>query len=141
MKKVNEIMSRSVHVLHTKDTLDHAEWMFKQHHVRHLPVMKAEKLVGMLSLTDLQRLSFADNFSELNEGEATVDVAVYNMIGLAQVMTRNVETVSPETSIKEVAKILANREYHALPVTQNDKLVGIITTTDLIKYLAEISTD
>jgi len=49
MKMVNEIMSRLVHVLHTKDTHDHAEWMFKQHHFRHLPVVKAQKLVGMLS--------------------------------------------------------------------------------------------
>ena len=89
----------------------------------------------------MQQLSFADNFSDFNGVERTVDVAVYNMIGSMQVMTRNVETVSPETSIEEVAKILAKHEHHALPVTQNDKLVGIITTSDLINYLVEISTD
>jgi CBS domain-containing protein len=46
-------------------------------------------------------------------------------------------TVSPDTTIKEVAEILASREFHALPVCEGDLLVGIVTTKDLIKYLIE----
>lgn len=52
-------------------------------------------------------------------------------------MTKNVESISEDTTIKEAAEILANREFHALPVTKNNELVGMLTTTDLIKYLLE----
>ena len=78
------------------------------------------------------RISFAD---AVDEEEIEVDVTVYNMFTIEQVMTRNLVTISPDSSIKEVAEILAVKEFHALPVVQDELLVGIVTTTDLIKYL------
>jgi CBS domain-containing protein len=54
-----------------------------------------------------------------------------------QVMVSNPVTVKSMQTIKEVAEILASREFHALPVIDGTKLVGIVTTTDLIKYLLE----
>lgn len=52
-------------------------------------------------------------------------------------MTKNLVTVTSTTTIKEVAEILSKREFHALPVVDNNNLVGIITTTDLINFLLE----
>jgi CBS domain-containing protein len=57
------------------------------------------------------------------------------MFSIEQVMARHLITVSPDTTIREVAEILASREFHALPVVLDELLVGIVTTTDLIKYL------
>jgi CBS domain-containing protein len=57
------------------------------------------------------------------------------MFTIKQVMKKHIVTVSTSNSIKEVAEILASKEFHALPVVDNNKLVGIVTTTDLIKYL------
>ena len=57
------------------------------------------------------------------------------MFTIEQVMVKNVVSVSSNTSIKEVAEIFATKEFHALPVVDDDVLVGIVTTTDLIKYL------
>jgi CBS domain-containing protein len=57
------------------------------------------------------------------------------MFTIDQVMTKNLTTVSPNTSIKEVAEILSTKEFHALPVVEDKLLVGIVTTTDIIKYL------
>lgn len=56
---------------------------------------------------------------------------------MEQVMAKKLILVSPETSIKETAEILSTNEFHALPVCEGDVLVGIVTTTDLIKYLLE----
>ena len=63
------------------------------------------------------------------------DVMVYSMFSIEQVMNKNIVSVSSSNSIKEVAEILASKEFHALPVVDNNSLVGIVTTTDLIKYL------
>ena len=52
-------------------------------------------------------------------------------------MAKKLVSISPDTTIKEAAEILAKKEFHALPVCEGDLLVGIVTTTDLIKYLIE----
>jgi len=129
---VSTIMTKNVVKLNLTDDLTKAEFLFKKHHIRHIPVVNGNKILGMLSYTDLLRISFAD---AVDDDEMDVDVTVYNMFTIEQVMTRNLVTISPDSSIKEVAEILAVKEFHALPVVEDELLVGIVTTTDLIKYL------
>ncbi len=131
---VSSIMTKDVIKLNLSDDLTKAEKLFKKHHIRHIPVVKGNKIVGMLSYTDLLRISFAD---AVDEDEMDIDVTVYNMFSVEQVMARNLVKVAPETTIREVAEILSKREFHALPVVEDELLVGIVTTTDLIKYLID----
>lgn len=131
---VSTIMTTNLVSLNANDGLDRAERLFKEHKIRHIPVVEGEKIIGMLSLTDLLRISFADG---AYEDEENVETIVYNMFTVPQVMAKNLKSVAPDDSIKEVAEILANNEFHALPVVQEGKLVGIVTTTDLINYLLE----
>lgn len=137
MKKripVSSIMTSTVISLNTKDTLETAEALFKENNIRHIPVVDGNKVIGMLSYSDLLRISFAD---AVGEDEQDVDTIVYNMFSIEQVMTKNLITVNASTTIKKVAQILSKREFHALPVVENENLVGIITTTDLINFLLE----
>ncbi|MGB5404262.1 HPP family protein [Robiginitalea sp.] len=130
---VSTIMSTQLIILNTTDSLEKAEHLFKKHKIRHIPVIEGQnKIVGMLSLTDLLRISFADG---AYEEEDDIESVVYEMFTLSQVMAKNIKSVSPQTSIKEVAELLAAREFHAVPVVDQGDLVGIVTTTDLIKYL------
>jgi len=131
---VSTIMTKNVVKLHLSDDLTKAESLFKKHHIRHIPVVNGNLIVGMLSYTDLLRISFAD---AIDEEEQEIDVTVYNMFSVEQVMARNLVKVAPDTSIREVAEILSKSEFHALPIVEGDLLVGIVTTTDLIKYLLE----
>lgn len=131
---VSTIMTKNVVKLHLSDDLTKAESLFKKHHIRHIPVVNGNLIVGMLSYTDLLRISFAD---AIDEDEQEIDVTVYNMFSVEQVMARNLVKVAPDTSIREVAEILSKSEFHALPIVEGDLLVGIITTTDLIKYLIQ----
>ncbi|MDK2770919.1 MAG: CBS domain-containing protein [Flavobacterium sp.] len=131
---ISTIMTKNVVKLNTSDDLTKAEQLFKKHHIRHIPVVNGNKIIGMLSYTDLLRISFADAVDEEDE---VVDTTVYNMFTVEQVMAKNLVKVSPENTIKETAEILAQKEFHALPVCEDDLLVGIITTTDLIKYLID----
>lgn len=129
--KVSKIMTTELVQLNTSDDLYKAERLFNKHKIRHIPVLEGKKIVGILSLTDLMRISYAD---VIDEDDDTVESVVYNMFRLPQVMTRVPETVASETTIKEAAAILATREFHALPVVDKDELVGIVTTTDVIRY-------
>ena len=132
--QVSTIMTRNVVKLNITDDLTKAESLFKEHKIRHIPVMNGNKILGILSYTDLLRISFVD---AVDDDDEAVDVTVYNMFTIEQVMTKRLMTVKPETTINEAAEILATHEFHALPVCQGNLLVGIVTTTDLIRYLLE----
>jgi len=137
MKKrtpISAIMTTDLITLNYNDDLVTAERLFKVNNIRHIPVVNGEVIIGMLSYTDLLRISFAD---AVDEDEKTVDTIIYNMFTIEQVMAKDLVSVSSTMIIKEVAEILSKKEFHALPVVDNHKLVGIVTTTDLINYLIE----
>ncbi|MEO9891246.1 CBS domain-containing protein [Aurantibacter sp.] len=137
MKKrtpISEIMTKKVITLNTTDDLDTAERLFKKNNIRHIPVVSGKEVIGMLSLTDLLRISFADATEDEDE---SVETIVYNMFTIEQVMAKNLISVSSTTTIKEVAQILSKKEFHAIPVIDNGAISGIVTTTDLINYLIE----
>ncbi|TXG38650.1 CBS domain-containing protein [Seonamhaeicola maritimus] len=128
---VSSIMTKNVIALTRSDDLERAELLFKRYKIKHIPVVSGETIIGILSYTDLMRISYAELADE--DGNS-VDSVVYNMFDIEQVMVKDVVTVNSRTSIKEVAKILADREFHALPVVDDNTLVGIVTTTDLLNY-------
>ena len=131
---VSTIMTKNVIKLHLADDLTKAEKLFKHNKIRHIPVVDGNKIVGMLSYTDLLRISFAD---AVDDNDTIVDASVYNLFTVEQVMAKKLVTISPDTTIRETAEILSTKEFHALPVCLADLLVGIVTTTDLIKYLID----
>lgn len=132
---VSAIMSKNIIKLNLTDDLSKAESLFKHNRIRHIPVVDGNKILGMLSYTDLMRISFVDAIDDTID--ATIDATVYNMFTVEQVMAKKLITISPDTTIKEAAEILSKNEFHALPVCLGDLLVGIVTTTDLIKYLID----
>lgn len=135
MKKrtpISEIMTKDVITLNSTDDLETAERLFKKNKIRHIPVVSGKKVIGMLSLTDLLRISFAEDFDE-----ESVGTIVYNMFTIEQVMAKNLVSVASSATIKEVAEILSKKEFHAIPVIDDGELAGIVTTTDLINYLIE----
>ena len=117
-----------------KEALLEAKDMMEKNHIRHLPVTSGDKLEGIISLTDIHRISFGANFGQ----QAAVDASIFEMLTVAQVMKNNPTTITPDTQIREVAEMLAVEEFHALPVVDDDgNLEGIVTTTDLMKFLLE----
>ena len=128
---VSEIMTTNLITLSSKDKLETAEQLFKKHHIRHIPIIDEGQIVGMLSYSDLLRLCFAD----VTNDEFEIDSFIYEMFSIKQIMAKNVTMVSSNTSIKKVAQMLVEKEFHALPIVDEDKLLGIVTSTDLSRYL------
>jgi CBS domain-containing protein len=136
MKKrepVSHIMTTHVHSIREEDQLEDAVAVFRKHKIRHLPVVKGNHVVGILSSTDINRLSFGRLF----DNQDGADAAVLHALTIPQVMTSKPRTVPSEMSIREVAEILATDDFHALPVVDGGELKGIVTTTDILKYMLE----
>lgn len=139
MKKrepVSHIMSKNLYKVNLSNTLREVNSLFQNHPIRHIPVVSGEKLVGIISKTDLLRVSYGGNFGV--DQQSGVDEAIFDMFTIAQLMAKEPKTVGPDTTIHNAAEILTENEFHALPVTDsNGNLEGIITTTDVIKYLLD----
>lgn len=136
MKKrvpVSEIMTKKVITLTPKDSLYDAEKLFNKHGIRHIPIVESEQIVGVISHSDLLRISFAD----LDENDDRVIPIIYDMYTIPQVMSRVPVTVEVTDTVKDAAEILARQSFHSLPVVDKGQLVGILTTTDLINYLLD----
>lgn len=126
-------MTKNVATVQVSDDLHDVIDLVKKNHIRHVPVLEGHDVVGIISSTDINRLTF----SSLFENQEGADEAILEMLSISQVMTQKPRTVEASLSIRDVAEILASEEYHALPVIENGQLVGIVTTTDVIKYLLE----
>lgn len=131
---IANIMTRSVYTVNLKDDLHQVIELINHHKIRHVPVVDAGEIVGMISKTDVNRLTF----SSLFDGQDDADEAVLQMLTIEQVMTHKPRTIAAGMTIREVAEVFAEEEFHALPVVDEHKaLIGIVTTTDLINYLLD----
>jgi CBS domain-containing protein len=130
---VSEIMTRNIITLHVNDKLGDAKKIFEEKLIRHIPVVSGKGIIGMLSYVDILKVSFPD----VSLDEKNIETFVYDMFTIEQVMTKNLFMVPPNSTIKEVAMLLAEKGFHALPIVEDDELVGIVTTTDLIKFLVK----
>jgi CBS domain-containing protein len=139
MKKrepVSTIMTKNAQTVQLADSLASVRDLIRAHGFRHVPVVQGKQLVGIVSKTDLNRLTFSSLFA----GQEQADEAVFEMLNIGQVMSHKPRVVKASDSIREVAEVLAIEEFHALPVVDDhdsSKLVGIVTTTDVIKYMLD----
>ncbi|MHC0439626.1 CBS domain-containing protein [Flavobacterium sp. 3-210] len=136
MKKrepISHIMTKTVVTANEKDDLKTVVEKLKKNTIRHIPIVKGKEVVGIISRTDINRLTFGALF----EGQEGADEAILDMLNISQVMTSKPRTVSSDMVIKDLAEIFAKEDFHALPVVDHDELKGIVTTTDVIKYLLE----
>jgi len=103
---------------------------------RHLPIVRGEKLVGIITDRDINRYapSLLGNISQEEYN------AIFENTPLERVMTKDPLSTTPDTPIGKVVAQLHNRKLGCLPVVEGEKLVGIITVTDLLRLLHRLIT-
>jgi CBS domain-containing protein len=131
---VSHIMSTNVVTIHHGDPISKVRKLMNETGVHHIPVVSGENIVGIISWSDILRLSFAEAF---NADERAVDATLDHTRKIEDLMKKEPFTIPQDGKIREAAEILARGDFHSLPVVQGRKLVGIVTSTDLIKYLLE----
>lgn len=135
MKKrtpVSKIMTPNPISVQLNNKVSEVAEMFKKNNIHHVPVVSGASLIGMVSKTDIDKVSFVTGYAD-----EKANVEIYDNLSIEQVMTKQVETVQSEDQIRDAAELLAKGSYHALPVMEGEELKGIVTSTDVIKYLLE----
>lgn len=123
---VGQLMTRDPVTLKETDTLEEADRLLALEHIRHLPVVRGGKLVGLLTHRDL--LAHCGRYRRPT-GEP---------ITAGEVMRTDVTTVRPETPLIEAIRLMLVNKFGCLPVVdEGGTLVGIVTETDLLRVAAE----
>ncbi|GAB4458349.1 MAG: CBS and ACT domain-containing protein [Anaerolineales bacterium] len=131
---VGDRMSRPVISVSPETPISDALVMFKKEHIRRAPVMKDGKLVGIVSEKDLLNAS-PSSATTLSIWEMNY---LISKVKVKNVMTKKVVTVNRDTPIEEAARIMADKKIGGLPVVDGERVVGMITETDLFKVFLEL---
>jgi CBS domain-containing protein len=138
-EKVKNVMSKDLVTANVNTPLSEVANTFNQKNLHHIPVMEGEEMVGIVSLSDILRISYTTDGSEVDFDEKGVSSYLDQTYRLNQIMTKEVVTIKENDLVKDAAKILSSGKFHGLPVFNSDKkLTGMITTTDLAKFVYEI---
>jgi CBS domain-containing protein len=132
---VREIMMGSPVTLKPDDTLALANDVISLGRIRHIPVVEDGKLRGMLTERDLMGAAATQIFG-LKQSSKT---ALLKSVQIRDVMKKRVVTVGPDTPIKDAAHLLADKKIGCLPVVSEGTLVGLVTTTDILRYVESIA--
>jgi CBS domain-containing protein len=129
-RPVSQIMRSEVVTLTAHETLDLTQDLMNLGRVRHLPVVDAEqRLVGIVSHRDL----LAAAMSKVLDFDPASRRTFLRSIEVAEVMAKDVHTVSPDTTAADAARLLIAKKIGCLPVVDpQGKLVGIVTDADLL---------
>ncbi len=132
IQAVSDLMTREVVKLEAKEMLGFADDVMGLARIRHMPVVDENGgVVGVVSQRDLFRGALA---RALGYGEI-VQQRLYRMLRAGDVMTCDVVTVSPSTSIESAGKLMTSRKIGCLVVVDQGKLVGILTESDFVQLV------
>ena len=132
---VRDLMSTEVATLRKSDELRLADDLMRLGRIRHMPVLdhRGDDVVGVLSQRDLFRGALA---RALGWGAHAQDKLIASLT-IADVMTNDPVTTTPDTPIADAARLMLERKIGCLPVLENGALVGILTESDFLRLAAE----
>lgn len=137
MKKndsVTKIMSTNVAVIQEGQALSEVRKIMCDLDIHHVPIVNGTKLVGLVSFTDMMKINLVVNGAD----ERSIGAIIDQQFKITDVMSSRLTTIKNTETIRQAAELLIKGHFHSLPVIDSaDNIVGIVTSTDLIKYLNE----
>lgn len=132
-ESITHIMTTELVTVHTGQRLSEVRKAMTEGRFHHVPVVSGKKLLGMLSATDLLRVTY-----EYGVDDRQNDAVLDHTVAIKELMTTAPVTLRHTSTIRDAVGVLAEGRFHSLPVVdENQELVGLVTTTDLLRYLLE----
>ena len=122
---IQRYMTTSPHTIGSDQTIAKAASLMSEYRIRHLPVLRGGRLLGVLSDRDVKLI---ESFRDVDPSKTTVDEA----------MTEQPYTVEPDAPLDQVVRTMAEKKLGSAVIMQNHKVVGIVTTVDVCQALADL---
>lgn len=144
--KVKDIMTSDVIVCEAKTPVKTVAQKLVRHNITGMPVVKGDEIIGIITEGDVimqkAKLHIPNYINVLSsflylEDPAEVEEELRRILGMEaeQLMTKEVITIGPEESVEELATIFEHEHVNPIPVVSDDKLVGIVSRSDIVKLL------
>ena len=159
MKTVEEIMQRVLATVAPGCPIPEIEALFTKHAISALPVVDAEGVLGILSRSDvIRQICVERSVSEViatydwdisgfeeNPSDAETITEIAERVGsridhltAADVMTTSVISIEPHEPVANAARLMIDNRIHRLLVIQDEKLLGLVSSMDIVRYVAEV---
>jgi len=130
-----EIMMGSPVTLQPNDTLDLANDVISLGRIRHIPIIDNGRLVGIITEKDLVGAAVGKIFGLKQKNRS----ALLKSVAIKEVMKKRVVTTAPDTPIKDIAHLMAEKKIGGVPVVSAGMVVGLVTTTDILRYVESLA--
>ncbi|WP_020537786.1 CBS domain-containing protein [Lewinella cohaerens] len=134
-RRLGDIMTTNVITVHLTTTMDVVSDIFEKKNIHHLPVVEKDgTVVGMISKSDYYQLQ--DSFTLFKRAAAErINQAVFRSLLASEVMSKQVAVLNPDDSVLMAAGYFRENLFHAIPIVdENQRILGIVTTYDLLTY-------
>jgi CBS domain-containing protein len=132
--RVRDLMQSDVVTVDAEAHLDVAEELMRMDRIRHLPVLSAGRLVGVVTQRDLFRAAVSSALGATPMAEQRW----LARIPVRQVMAAEVFSAHPDAEVRYAVELMLRQRIGCLPVVEDDELVGLLGESDCLRYLAEL---
>jgi CBS domain-containing protein len=121
--------------VHVDQKLSEVRHILGDHQVHHVPVLSGDTLVGLISATDMLKMTFTAYGGDDRSFDAYLD----HEFKIEDIMTRSLTTLNTHATIREVALLLSEGVFNSVPILdENEKFAGLVTTTDLARHVHDL---
>ena len=131
-ESVKKIMTANPLTVQLGQSVADAYRLLLEHGFHHVPVLDGKRLVGLITSTDIGRVTYSFGTDD-RMNSAVLDHPRF----ISDVMKEDLTALPSTATVRDAAEILAQGAFHAVPIVDDGELVGIVTSTDLIRYLLE----
>jgi CBS domain-containing membrane protein len=126
---VQDAMTTHTRTVRSDQSLSDVRSIFEEEGFRHLPVMGNDGIVGIITHTDLMRVTYG---AHIAEADFEVNNLILESTTVDEAMSKDLKTIEPNAHLAEAARIMHKYKVGCVPVIENGNLLGIVTTTDVL---------
>ena len=138
MKKnesIEKVLTREVVTAHTAQKVSDVRKLFAENGFHHMPVVSGKQLVGLISASDILGISVEGFGSD----DRSMDAYLDHQFSIEGLMKKDLRTLPTKSTVADAAEVLSDGSIHAVPVVDDrGDLVGLVTSTDLIRFLRDL---
>lgn len=138
MKKnepISKVLTKDVITTHVAEKVSDVRKLFAEHGFHHVPVVSGSELVGLISASDILGISVEG----VGSNEMSMDAYLDHQFSIESLMKTDLRTLNQKSTVADAAEALSDGNIHAVPVVDDsNKLIGLVTSTDLIRFLREL---
>jgi CBS domain-containing protein len=134
-ERIDKVLTRDVTTAHVDQKVSDIRKQLAAGGFHHIPVLSGKKLIGLISSADILGIVVEGIGSDQRSMDAYID----HQFSIEGLMKKNLQTLSIRSTVADAAETLSSGKFHAVPVVEdNGDLAGLVTSTDLIRYLRDL---